>query len=301
MINVEHFIAQVVNVKDDPEKSGRAQIRIYGRHDDTNRIKDADLPWARCVFSVTNPVHGGSAGATTGLMVNSTVVGFFADVNKQIPLITGTLGSGSANYGSDFPQADRGSDHNDILNKSLPSIGKAEAKSAVEKTIGNIEFAGQDISQMLGQIGAGNIVGAIKSGLGVIQQFDSLKNSISSVGSLDNITGMVNGFVNSVAGGLESEATSAVASLTGGGTVINLTQSLESWKLSSFVENAVSDVSSPLTDTINHLAGSIATRTSKLPITNVSDALSQLNGFRFVMGGVMNNLDSALNTMMSEI
>jgi hypothetical protein len=90
----QRFIGAVVNVND-PEKGGRVQIRIYGMHDDNVRIPDNMLPWARCVFPVTNPVSNGVAGPTTGLVVGSTVVGYFADRYRQIPLVDGTLGATS--------------------------------------------------------------------------------------------------------------------------------------------------------------------------------------------------------------
>ena len=43
---VHWFVGEVVNVKDDPLKLGRAQVRAFGVYDD---IKDADLPWAQIV------------------------------------------------------------------------------------------------------------------------------------------------------------------------------------------------------------------------------------------------------------
>ena len=39
------WLGIVVNVND-PQKSGRVQIRVKGRHDDTANIPDASLPWA---------------------------------------------------------------------------------------------------------------------------------------------------------------------------------------------------------------------------------------------------------------
>ncbi len=296
----ETFIGRVVSVKD-PDEAGRIQIRIYGLHDNTTSLPDDQCPWARCVFPVTNPVHQGIASATTGIVVNSTVVGYFIDADRQLPLITGVLGA-SANNQSDFPKADRGSDHNDVLQKSLPSIGSAQAKNAIEKTIGNIPFIGQEIDELLGQIGAGGILGNIKQGLNIVHSFDDLKNNLLN-SSIGNLNGMVQGFVSNIGSNIEQAVDNVVTNELG--NVINLTESLDTWKLQLFnplqaAESVASQAPSlaPLADTINHLAGNIATKTSTLPINTLSDALGRLNGFRFVMGGVMSNLESSLNNLL---
>ena len=39
---MNRFIAEVRNLKD-PWESGRVQIRLYGRHDDEENIKDASM------------------------------------------------------------------------------------------------------------------------------------------------------------------------------------------------------------------------------------------------------------------
>jgi hypothetical protein len=87
----ERFVARVVSILD-TEMAGRLQIRIYGIHDDETRVPDIMLPWARCVFPVTNPVHQGVAGQSVGMVPNSIVVGYFADDDYQIPLVDGTIG-----------------------------------------------------------------------------------------------------------------------------------------------------------------------------------------------------------------
>jgi hypothetical protein len=255
MMRPEYFIGRVTNVKD-PEKAGRIQIRIYGLHDDTTMITDDDLPWAKCIFPVTNPVHQGMASPTTGIVVNSTVIGLFIDHDRQVPLVTGTLGSTSSSdntagstASTDFPKADAGTDHNDVLKKALPSIGVSEAKYLADRTIGSIAYTGQEIDSLLHQIGAGNIIGAIHTGIDVVRQFENLKNNLVN-STIGNINSMIHGFVSDIGANIEQEVDS-VLNATGAGHIINLTQSLESWKLSINPIQAIeSAVNSPLTDTI---------------------------------------------------
>jgi hypothetical protein len=277
----ERFIGRVIDVND-PDKSGRVKIRIYGLQDDTNRIKDDDLPWVRCIFPVTNPVHDGVAGGTTGLIKDATVVGYFADSARQIPLISGTLG-GLTDKESDFPKADRGEDFNDVLKSSLPSIGESELKHSLDKTIGNIKFVGQDISALLDAIGEGDILSAVLDAVNIISDFKALKDNI--VGStIDSINGIVQGFA-SDAGQLLQGAVGNVVETSGLGNVIQTVQD-------------VSGGAGNITDTINHLAGNIAPRTSKNPITTVDDALTRVNGSKFVMENVMPHLDASLNKLI---
>lgn len=82
------FLGEVVNVKDDPLKLGRARVRIFGVYDE---IEEEDLPWAQIVVPVTHTVHGGN-GQTLGLLVGAQVFGIFLDgQNSQLPLIVGSI------------------------------------------------------------------------------------------------------------------------------------------------------------------------------------------------------------------
>ena len=82
------FLGEVVNIKDDPLKLGRARVRIFGVYDE---IEEEDLPWAQIVVPVTHTVHGGN-GQTLGLLVGAQVFGIFLDgQNSQLPLIVGSI------------------------------------------------------------------------------------------------------------------------------------------------------------------------------------------------------------------
>jgi len=127
MTPTRNFLARVVNV-DDPEKASRVQIRVFGDHDDTARVPDADLPWARCVFPVTHGMSAGVSGPTTGLVVGSIVRGSWVDPFEVIPIVDGVLGRSTAEDGGsgDFVPQTKGDDLNSVLSKNL--VGESTEK-----------------------------------------------------------------------------------------------------------------------------------------------------------------------------
>ena len=87
---MKHFIAEVRNLKDEWE-SGRVQVRVYGRHDDEENIKDEDLPWAMPLQPITSAATGRMGTSPTGMIVGSRVFGYFLDEAEQYPVIVGTF------------------------------------------------------------------------------------------------------------------------------------------------------------------------------------------------------------------
>lgn len=82
------FLGEVVNIKDDPLKIGRARVRIFGVYDE---IDEEDLPWAQIVVPVTHAVNE-KLGQVTGLLVGTQVFGIFLDgQSSQLPLIVGSI------------------------------------------------------------------------------------------------------------------------------------------------------------------------------------------------------------------
>jgi len=84
------FMGEVVDIND-PKQLARIKVRIYGIHDDTDLIKDDDLPWAQVVTPIT---EGGTneLGNPLGIQVNALVFGIFLDGgDSQLPLIFGSL------------------------------------------------------------------------------------------------------------------------------------------------------------------------------------------------------------------
>jgi hypothetical protein len=81
----------VVEDRLDPELLGRYRVRILGYHT-ANReaLPTKDLPWAVPVLPVTS---AGVSGVmeNPSLVEGSTVAGFFADDDQQVPIIMGSL------------------------------------------------------------------------------------------------------------------------------------------------------------------------------------------------------------------
>lgn len=86
------FIGTVED-REDPLKLGRLKVRIYNVHNpDTNEITTDDLPWATVLMPVTSAGSKEIGQSPTGIVVGSTVVGFFMDgQDAQLPVIMGTI------------------------------------------------------------------------------------------------------------------------------------------------------------------------------------------------------------------
>lgn len=276
----ERFVGFVVDVND-PEKAGRVKIRIYGMHDDQTRIPDDMLPWARCVFPVTNPVNAGIAGPTTGLVKNSTVVGYFADQYNQIPLVDGTLGS-VGDSGSDFAPVDRGDDMNAVVKDSILHIGTAEIKFAESKTIGAIDYIGQDIGSMLNQIGQGDIRGALSSLTNVKNSIQRMKETVLSA-PIEQLNSIIQGYASDLSQLAEDQLDAVITSQLG--TVLNM------------AGQDVVNTSDMFVDNLAHLLGAIGTRKSKAKIDSIEDALNRISGARFTMANQIGAIDSALGKL----
>lgn len=284
----ERFIGRVIDVND-PEQAGRLKIRIYGIHDDETKIPDDMLPWCRCIFPVTNPVHQGVAGATTGLVPNSTVVGYFADEHYQIPLIDGTLGSAADSENkieSDFPKHDRGEDLNPVIGDNLLNIGTAELKFLTEKTIGPIEFLGQDIGSMLSNIGEADIFSAVSQITSALDSFKDLKNMVTN-SPLEQVNSLIQGYASDLGALVSSELDEIVTTQLG--NVVNPV---------STTDTAASTTNpTGIFGTTNHLTAPLGDVLSKVGINSVEDAINRMNGHRFVMKNVMGGMNSALDNL----
>ena len=82
----------VVEDRDDPQKLGRVKVRVHNFHGDKVKTPTADLQWAFIIMQPTSASYQKTGLSPTGLMVGSTVVGFFADGGEgQMPMILGSL------------------------------------------------------------------------------------------------------------------------------------------------------------------------------------------------------------------
>lgn len=86
------FVA-VVEDRDDPEKLGRVRVRIYNLHDESKALVPTDkLPWATPLMPLNSAGLQQVGISPTGLVVGSTVFGFFLDGNEcMIPVLFGVL------------------------------------------------------------------------------------------------------------------------------------------------------------------------------------------------------------------
>ena len=92
------FIGVVEDIQD-PLQLGRVRVRINNMHtQDIAILPTEKLPWSTPVQSITSAAIQEKGRSPTGLLVGSTVVGFFADgQNAQFPLVIGTF-AGNPSY-----------------------------------------------------------------------------------------------------------------------------------------------------------------------------------------------------------
>lgn len=107
--NQQPYIAEVVSV-DDPQQSGRVQIRLMGAQGDTTNIPDQDLNWAGSKHSVNDPNLHGVSGPSTGLLKGSHV---FVEMINGVPYVSGTFRK-TKNEQDDPDSAQKGNDLNPL-------------------------------------------------------------------------------------------------------------------------------------------------------------------------------------------
>ena len=87
-----HWFVGVVESRNDPSQIGRVQVRVLGHHtENKNSIPTEDLPWATVMMPTTSPANSGLGTSPSFIVEGSWVVGFFMDVERQQPIIMGTL------------------------------------------------------------------------------------------------------------------------------------------------------------------------------------------------------------------
>ena len=87
-----HWFVGVVESRNDPSQIGRVQVRVLGHHtENKNAIPTEDLPWATVMMPTTSPANSGLGTSPSFIVEGSWVVGFFMDVERQQPIIMGTL------------------------------------------------------------------------------------------------------------------------------------------------------------------------------------------------------------------
>lgn len=98
-IQDQTFYYGVVENRQDPLFLGRCQVRVVGLHtEDKTELPTDDLPWAHPMQPVTSAAMNGIGHAPVGPVEGTWVVIIYRDIEKQQPIIIGTLGG--------IPQAD---------------------------------------------------------------------------------------------------------------------------------------------------------------------------------------------------
>ena len=123
--NHGRWMGIVVNVND-PQKSGRVQVRVRGRHDDVANIPDSALPWALVEQPVTSASIGGIGTTPVGLVKGSVVTGWWGDDDHQIPIVSASIGKA----GDVVPgQTERGAPKVDINYGAVPAASRGIANN----------------------------------------------------------------------------------------------------------------------------------------------------------------------------
>lgn len=294
---MEKFVAVVVDVND-PEQFGRLKIRIYGLHDDTSRVPDDMLPWARVLHPVNTAMHNGVSGPVTGAVVGTTVVGYFVDEAKQIPLVEGVLGRNSDTV-RDIPKANTGEDYNEVIQDNIFHVGIAELKFAKSKTIGTIQYSGQSIEKMVSFIEQGQFSAALDQLREIRSQVQYLKRLITD-SPIEQVNSIISGFQSDL-GYLIKDAVADVITTQTGHVVTPSEEAIMNSVLGtvdgSKLINQIKTATGVEFTTANHIVGSISTTKSKNHIQTASDAIDRINGHTFVMNNTMKQIENTFQSI----
>ncbi len=134
------WVGRVEDVRD-PDKMGRARVRVYGYHsDNSGDIPSDHLMWASVVVPPTGAGVSG-VGTSPALKAGSTVFGFFMDgEDAQVPVIIGAIpGAPSKTDSFPFPRYKDESDINRLARNEKvgdTAVGKAKKERDTASTAG---------------------------------------------------------------------------------------------------------------------------------------------------------------------
>jgi len=320
------FIATVVNVQD-PHQSGRVQIRVYGRHDDTTNIPDSALPWALPQQSVTSAAVGRMGTAPVGLMKGSQVIGFWLDADFQYPIITGSIGksgdlvqgetSGGAptidtTVGSIPPGAQgQAVNYRSQLNSSAASVASLDSTGvppSISNTLGSIIT--KAVEKDMKNAKTPTVAYANKNNtsdiLTILKTVDpnNLNASISCLGSaMFNITNILNSalaMIKKIAGQFESIVIRSIQN-----AILSLAQKYGVFKVLGLINAAaagIAEVGQALNALANikicgvNLINQQAIDQTNLAIAKVLDGLNSLTSFAV---GAVNTVTNAVSSVVS--
>lgn len=196
------WYGKVVNVND-PKQQGRVQVRVFGLHDDVARIPDADLPWAAPIIPITHGASLAGVGSSpVGVVPGTVLVGRFADDDKTILYIEGSLQSAGSTVpgqvvdgsyvlnptNNDMARAARGQDLNSALGgKNLTALAAAGLKFAsLSAGVGVLSSIPSNLTSTLLTLDPSNMSGALSGALTGISKIQAI-DAFSSVSGLADI------------------------------------------------------------------------------------------------------------------
>lgn len=251
--------------------AGRAQIRVYGQHDDQSNIKDKDLYWALPIQPITSAAHSKKGTAPVGLVVGSVVVGYWQDADHTIPMMTGTIAKagdpkeGASKDGSkeidkdknSTPTTARNKDVNPVLKKPNPETD--DGKNVVEEGIKNAKAPSQkSIGTVTNGEQQGSKVQKKDDVLDKVKKVDPKNESASVEKAVDQLRKMKEiGDLTSAGGLLQMASSAAAQALTIisshaplGNVLDGLSEAL-STGMSDVAAQALSDAASALVSALN--------------------------------------------------
>jgi len=127
----------VVEDRQDPKTLGRVRVRCLGYHtEDIIKLPTSDLPWAHPMNPITSATVSGVGQTPLGVVEGTWVVGFFTDIDKQQPMIMGTL----PGVPSTLPVKDAKTGFQDYSNANYPKYTETDVnRLAVNEKTDDIE------------------------------------------------------------------------------------------------------------------------------------------------------------------
>ena len=127
----------VVEDRQDPKTLGRVRVRCLGYHtEDIIKLPTSDLPWAHPMNPITSATVSGVGQTPLGVVEGTWVVGFFTDIDKQQPMIMGTL----PGVPSTLPVKDAKKGFQDYSNANYPKYTETDVnRLAVNEKTDDVE------------------------------------------------------------------------------------------------------------------------------------------------------------------
>jgi len=126
----------VVEDRQDPKTLGRVRVRCLGYHtEDIVKLPTADLPWAHPMNPITSATVSGVGQTPLGVVEGTWVVGFFTDIDKQMPMIMGTL----PGVPSTLPTKDSVKGFQDYANANYPKYKETDVNRLAVNEKGDSE------------------------------------------------------------------------------------------------------------------------------------------------------------------